>query len=72
MNDKTALKKCEVILCLSVTKWIHMNWGDSGVKDMFKKVNQLLLPGGVFVLEPQPWSSYRRVLKKRVWLSVYP
>lgn len=66
VNDKTTLKKCEVIMCLSVTKWIHVNWGDAGVKALFRKVNQLLLPGGMFVLEPQPWSSYRKVFKKQV------
>ena len=66
VNDKTTLKKSDAIVCLSVTKWVHMNWGDAGVKALFRKVNQLLLPGGMFILEPQPWSSYRKVFKKQV------
>ncbi|CAA2984928.1 probable RNA methyltransferase At5g51130 [Olea europaea subsp. europaea] len=72
----------DTILCLSVTKWIHLNWGDEGLITLFWKVWKLLQPvefidflficffmtylnyayfgqGGVFVLEPQPWSSYQ-------------
>ncbi|XP_031385991.1 probable RNA methyltransferase At5g51130 [Punica granatum] len=50
----------DTILCLSVTKWVHLNWGDEGLISLFSKVWQLLQPGGVFVLEPQPWRSYQQ------------
>uniref|UniRef100_A0A0E0AYB7 RNA methyltransferase n=1 Tax=Oryza glumipatula TaxID=40148 RepID=A0A0E0AYB7_9ORYZ len=45
---------------LSVTKWIHLNWGDDGIITLFVKIWRLLRPGGVFIMEPQPWTSYRR------------
>ncbi|GMN50583.1 hypothetical protein TIFTF001_019740 [Ficus carica] len=44
---------------LSVSKWIHLNWGDDGLVTLFSKIWKLLNPGGSFVLEPQPWKSYQ-------------
>ena len=37
-----------------------MNWGDEGLMRLFRRVHACLRPGGVFVLEPQPGSSYRK------------
>ncbi|KAM1155478.1 hypothetical protein ACFX13_026959 [Malus domestica] len=46
--------------CLSVSKWIHLNWGDDGLITLFTRVWSLLRLGGIFVLEPQPWTSYEK------------
>lgn len=42
------------------TKWIHLHLGDAGMKELLRQVHQLLLPGRVFIPEPQRWASYRR------------
>jgi len=53
-------EKFDVILLLSVTKWVHFAHGDVGVQRLFKRCIKRLRPGGLLVLEPQEWSSYKK------------
>ena len=53
-----------------MTKWIHLNHGDAGLLSFFRKVLASLEPGGLFVLEPQPWESYKKKLFTEVCVCV--
>ena len=53
------LKK-EIYRRLSITKWIHLNDGDEGIRTFFRRAYEVLRPGGVFILEPQEWDSYAK------------
>jgi len=50
----------DCILCLNVTKWIQLNFGDAGLKRFFKKIYLLLQPGGKFIMEAQSHNSYKK------------
>ena len=41
-----------------------MHGGDEGIRAFFQQCFDWLQPGGVLLLEPQPWDGYRKHLKK--------
>lgn len=48
----------DVVMCLKLTKWVHLHWGDDGIKVLLHRCFRLLRPGGWLVLEAQAWPSY--------------
>lgn len=60
MESTELTEKYDTIICLSTTKWIHLNFGDEGIKRLFDKVYRSLRINGVFILEPQEWRSYKK------------
>lgn len=58
-----AASRFDVILALSVVKWIHLQHLDAGLQAFFRKCGRSLRTGGHLVLELQPWSSYERAIR---------
>lgn len=52
----------DVILALSLTKWIHLNGGDEGIMEFFRRAFEMLKDGGVLVLEAQLTKSYQNAV----------
>ncbi|KAG5654545.1 hypothetical protein H0H81_000070 [Sphagnurus paluster] len=49
-----------VVIGFSISKWIHLNGGDDALRAFFRRVHDVLEPGGNFVLEPQAWDTYAK------------
>jgi 7SK snRNA methylphosphate capping enzyme len=47
----------------SVTKWIHLNGLNAGLLTFFARAFSCLRPGGLLILEPQPFSTYNKAAK---------
>jgi 7SK snRNA methylphosphate capping enzyme len=41
----------DVIICLSTIKWVHLCFGDTGVKTLFCKAHSQLSEGGFFIFD---------------------
>ncbi|KAJ9123754.1 hypothetical protein QFC24_003528 [Naganishia onofrii] len=50
----------DVVLGLSLTKWIHLHDRDEGLIRFFQKCYDMLHPGGVLILEKQGWKGYKQ------------
>lgn len=57
-------KEFDVILLFSITKWLHLHHGDSGLLRLFAALYQLLPPNGILIVEPQEWGNYKKAVGK--------
>lgn len=58
----------DTILLLSITKWLHLHHGDSGLVSLFRSLFEILPVGGTLVVEPQEWHNYKRAVSKNTSL----
>lgn len=54
----------DVVMLLSVVKWLHLNNSDAVLIELFKRLYEIVVPGGYLVLEPQDWANYKRAANK--------
>lgn len=57
IDDNTS----QIIFCFSVTLWIHINYGDDGLKTFLK---QLANSCNYLIIEPQPWKCYKTAVRR--------
>lgn len=65
--EQSFLNKFSIVFCFSVTMWIHLNHGDSGLYEFLRKIVAL---GKYLVLENQPWRCYRKAQRRMVKQSI--
>lgn len=61
--DRAISGPYDVILALSVIKWIHLEHLDEGVNTMFSKCATCLRSGGHLIIELQTWDSYEKAVR---------
>lgn len=61
--DRAISGPFDVILALSVIKWIHLEHLDEGLRIFFTKCATCLRPGGYLVVELQTWESYEKAVR---------
>lgn len=67
---KRKLSKFDAVFCFSITMWIHLNYGDDGLKRFLKEICNL---GELIIIEPQPWKCYKSAVKRmKLSNSVFP
>nr|CAI5862552.1 unnamed protein product [Callosobruchus analis] len=62
-------EKFDVVFCFSITMWIHLNHGDTGLKDFLAYISKL---GKLLVIEPQPWKCYKSAVKRVKDKTLFP
>ena len=56
--------KFDVVFVFSVSMWIHLNHGETGLQRLFENCQRLTKTGGLLVLEPQPWKCYMTAARR--------
>lgn len=58
---KYSAKRFDVVSCMSITMWIHLNNGDQGLLRFLEAINRL---SATLLIEPQPWKCYQNAVRR--------
>jgi 7SK snRNA methylphosphate capping enzyme len=53
-------ERFDIITCFNTAIYIHLNFGDLGLKSFFLKAYLQLTEGGYFLLEINEWKQYKK------------
>jgi SAM-dependent methyltransferase len=56
------LQSFDIVSCFSTTMWIHLNFGDEGLKSFLTKLGNC--SSSVLIIEPQKWKSYKTAVER--------
>ena len=62
--ENLGVEKFDVVFVFSVSMWIHLNYGESGLQSLFENCQRLTKSEGLLVLEPQPWKCYMTAARR--------
>jgi len=64
--QKYGRNEFDIISCFSTTMWIHLNYGDDGLKKFLKTVASITK---YLLLEPQEWKCYKAAVRRMTRLN---
>ena len=59
----------DLVTCFSITMWIHLHHGDSGLRDFLRYITS---KAKYLIVEPQPWKCYRNANRRMKKLDCKP
>jgi 7SK snRNA methylphosphate capping enzyme len=68
-TEEKDINKFDTIICLDTIKWIHLKYGDIGVKVLFYNVYKQLKNNGLFLFDIAEFSKYKKDSKKHLILK---
>lgn len=57
---KYTFEQFDTVVCLSVVKWVHLNWGDAGLMRLLLKIYNSLKINGRLIIDIHNWKSYKK------------
>lgn len=60
LDDCYRNQRFSTVFCLKLTKYVQLNFGDEGLKVLFRNLYELLEVGGILIFQPHTLESYKK------------